>query len=122
MNRPLVSILTTVFNREKYIAACIESVLNSSYHNWEMIIVDDQSKDKSVEIAKRYAAKEDRIKVYVNEKNLGDYANRNQAQSKFLIMSLNQLRSTMPPEIRLKMNKNIFQLHPSLKTLLRLYR
>ncbi|WP_178990253.1 glycosyltransferase family 2 protein [Winogradskyella schleiferi] len=75
----LVSVLMTVYNREKYIAEAIESVLNSTYQNWELIIVDDQSKDNSVTIAKSYQAKDSRIKVYVNEKNLGDYPNRNQA-------------------------------------------
>jgi glycosyltransferase involved in cell wall biosynthesis len=81
MNSPLVSILTTVYNREKYIAACIESVLASSYQNWELIIVDDVSSDTSVAIAQRYEQKDARIKVYVNDKNLGDYPNRNKAAS-----------------------------------------
>lgn len=78
-NVPLVSILTTVYNREKYLAACIESVLASSFQDWELIIVDDQSKDNSVAIAQQYAAQDRRIHVYVNETNLGDYPNRNQA-------------------------------------------
>ena len=78
---PIVSILTTVYNREKYIAACIDSVLASSYQDWELIIVDDVSTDTSVAIAKRYEKKDARIKVYVNEKNLGDYPNRNKAAS-----------------------------------------
>jgi glycosyltransferase involved in cell wall biosynthesis len=69
----------TVFNREKYIADAIESVMASTYQNWELIIVDDQSKDRSVEIAKTFEARDSRIKVYVNDINLGDYPNRNQA-------------------------------------------
>jgi len=82
MNKiPLVSILTTVYNREKYIAACIESVLKSTFQDWELIIVDDQSKDDSVTIARMYEAKDARIKVYVNQSNLGDYPNRNKAAS-----------------------------------------
>ena len=76
-----VSILTTVYNREKYLAACIESVLASSYQDWELIIVDDVSNDTSVAIAQRYEQKDARIKVYVNDKNLGDYPNRNKAAS-----------------------------------------
>ena len=80
-NEPLVSVLMTAYNREKYIAQAIESVVASTYQNWELIIVDDQSKDKTVEIAKSYAEKDSRIKVYVNEKNLGDYPNRNKAAS-----------------------------------------
>ena len=78
---PIVSILTTVYNREKYIAACIESVLASTYGDWELIIVDDVSSDTSVAIAKSYEEKDARIKVYVNDKNLGDYPNRNKAAS-----------------------------------------
>lgn len=81
INNPLVSVLMTVYNREKYIAEAIESVIASTYQNWELIIVDDQSKDRSVEIAHSYEAKDDRIKVYINEKNLGDYPNRNRAAS-----------------------------------------
>lgn len=77
--QPLVSVLMTVYNREKFIAEAIESVINSSYQNWELIIVDDRSTDQSVEIARRYEAADSRIKVYVNEKNLGDYPNRNKA-------------------------------------------
>lgn len=80
-NKPLVSVLMTVYNRKKYIAEAIESVLASTYQNWELIIVDDKSKDRSAEIAKSYEAKDARIKVYINEKNLGDYPNRNQAAS-----------------------------------------
>ena len=80
-NLPLVSVLTTVFNREKYLKDCIESVLNSSFEDWEMIIVDDQSTDNSVALAKDFAQKDSRIKVHVNSNNLGDYPNRNKAAS-----------------------------------------
>ena len=80
-NEPLVSVLMTSYNREKYIAEAIESVINSTYTNWELIIVDDCSKDKTVEIAKSYEVKDIRIKVYINEINLGDYPNRNKATS-----------------------------------------
>lgn len=79
--KPLVSVLMTVYNREKYISEAIESVIASTYQNWELIIVDDQSKDRSVEIAKQYEEKDARIKVFVNEQNLGDYPNRNKAAS-----------------------------------------
>jgi len=78
---PKVSILTTVYNREKYIAACIDSVLASSYKDWELIIVDYLSCDASVAIARAYEQKDARIKVYVNDKNLGHYPNRNKAAS-----------------------------------------
>ncbi len=71
----------TAYNRQKYIADAIESVLASTYRNLELIIVDDCSKDNTVAIARQYASKDSRVSVYVNEKNLGDYPNRNQAAS-----------------------------------------
>lgn len=78
---PLVSVLMTAYNREKYIAEAIESVLASSYKNFELIIVDDCSIDSTVEIAKSYEAKDKRIVVYVNDKNAGQFPNRNIAAS-----------------------------------------
>jgi glycosyltransferase involved in cell wall biosynthesis len=78
---PLVSVLMTAYNREKYIAESIESVLASSYINFELIIVDDCSTDNTVAVAKEYEAKDSRIKVYVNDINLTDYVNRNKAAS-----------------------------------------
>jgi glycosyltransferase involved in cell wall biosynthesis len=77
----LLSVLMTSYNREQYIAEAIESVLASTYANFELIIVDDRSKDRTVEIARSYAQNDERITVYVNEQNLGDYRNRNKAAS-----------------------------------------
>ena len=79
MKQPLVSVLMTVYNREEFISDAIESILNSTYDNFELIIVDDRSTDKSFQIAKSYQEKDNRIKLYINENNLGDYPNRNQA-------------------------------------------
>ncbi len=79
--QPLVSVLMTSYNREKYIGAAIESVMQSTYQHWELIITDDGSKDSTVAIARSYAAKDGRIKVFINENNLGDYPNRNKAAS-----------------------------------------
>jgi len=69
----------TAFNREKYIAEAIQSVLNSTYSNFELIIVDDCSTDRTVEIAKTFAVTESRISLYVNQKNLDQFPNRNRA-------------------------------------------
>jgi len=77
---PMVSVLITVYNREKYVATAIESVLAQTYRNFELIITDDCSRDPSLQIAQRYQA-DRRVKVYRNERNLGDYANRNRAAS-----------------------------------------
>lgn len=78
---PLVSVLMTAYNREKYIGEAIDSILASTYTNFELIIVDDGSADNTVAIAREYAAREPRIAVYVNDRNLGDYHNRNKAAS-----------------------------------------
>jgi glycosyltransferase involved in cell wall biosynthesis len=78
---PLVSVLMTAYNREKYIAEAIESVLASTHTHFELIIVDDVSKDRTAEIARGYEQRDHRIKVFVNATNLGDYSNRNKAAS-----------------------------------------
>ena len=78
---PIISILTTCYNREKYLAECIQSVLDGHFQDFELIIVDDQSTDRSLEIANEFAAQDPRIRVYRNEQNLGDYPNRNKAAS-----------------------------------------
>lgn len=78
---PIVSVLTTAYNREKYISEAIESVLSSTFKDFELIIVDDCSIDNTVEIARKYEALDSRVKVYINEVNLGDYPNRNKAAS-----------------------------------------
>ena len=81
MNTPLISVLMTAYNREKYIAEAIESVLASTFIDFELIIVDDCSQDRTIEIARKYETLDSRVKVYANEKNLGDYPNRNKAAS-----------------------------------------
>lgn len=78
-DRPLVSVLMTAYNRERYIGTAIESVLASTYGEFELIVVDDRSRDRTVEIARGYAEQDPRVRVYLNERNLGDYPNRNKA-------------------------------------------
>ena len=80
-NYPLVSVLMTAYNRGKYIAEAIESVLCSSFTDFELIIVDDASTDTTAEIARSFQKQDLRIRVYENESNLGDYPNRNYAAS-----------------------------------------
>lgn len=78
---PIVSVLMTSYNRENYICESIESVLSSSFSDFELIIVDDCSLDNTFEIASDYAQRDPRIKVFRNTVNLGDYPNRNIAAS-----------------------------------------
>ncbi len=64
---PLVSVVTPVYNGEKYLAECIESVLAQTYKNWEYIIVNNCSGDRSPDIAKGYAKKDKRIRLHSNK-------------------------------------------------------
>lgn len=75
----LVSIITPTYNSEKYIAQTILSVQAQSCTNWEMIIVDDCSSDKTAAIILEFAASDHRIKFYKLQKNAGAGVARNQA-------------------------------------------
>src|SRR5882724_7298074 len=61
-SQPLISVVTPVYNGAEHLAECIESVLAQTYQNWDYTIVDNCSTDGSVEIARRYAAKDRRIR------------------------------------------------------------
>jgi glycosyltransferase involved in cell wall biosynthesis len=78
---PLVSVLITAWNREAFIGHAIESVLASTITDIEIIVVDDASRDATADVAREYASRDSRVKVFVNEANLGDYPNRNRAAS-----------------------------------------
>lgn len=75
--QPLVSVLTPVYNGEKYLAECIESVLAQTYKNWEYIIVNNRSTDGTLDIAQAYAKRDDRIRVQSNSEFVGCDANGN---------------------------------------------
>lgn len=75
-----ISMIVPVYNTEKYLRRCLESIVNQEYENIEVIIVDDGSKDGSLEIIKQYAAKYDFIK-YIQQKNKGVGAARNRGFS-----------------------------------------
>lgn len=78
---PLVTILMTAYNREQFIGEAIDSVLTSTFQNFELIIVDDCSTDNTLIIAQKYADQNSKISVYVNDVNLGQFKNRNKAAS-----------------------------------------
>jgi glycosyltransferase involved in cell wall biosynthesis len=77
MSEPKVSAVMCYFNREKYIAETIESVLNQTYKDFEFIIINDGSTDKSKEIVESYARKDDRMILIDNSQNLGISKSRN---------------------------------------------
>ena len=76
MKQGLVSVITPCYNGAKYISETIESVIAQTYAKWEMIIIDDGSKDNSVEIARNYAKQDSRIQL-ITQENAGSAAARN---------------------------------------------
>jgi glycosyltransferase involved in cell wall biosynthesis len=78
-NDPFVSIVTPVYNGEPYFAECIESVLAQDYTNWEYIIVNNCSTDRTLELAKESAARDFRIRVVTNKVFVNSVENHNNA-------------------------------------------
>jgi len=74
---PRVTVLTPVYNGERYLAECIESVLKQNYSNWEYVIVNNSSTDSSLDIASRYASLDSRIRVINNTKFVEVIENHN---------------------------------------------
>ena len=69
-SEPLVSIITLSYNHERYIGDCIESVQAQTYTQWEMLVVDDGSSDKTVAVAEHYALEDKRIRLFMRQ-NIG---------------------------------------------------
>ena len=72
-----VSICLPIYNGKDYLTECIESILQQTYRDFELLIVDDGSNDASPEIVRAYAARDERIRYHRNEHNLGLVANWN---------------------------------------------
>lgn len=77
MKNPLISIIVPVYNIEEYLPRCIESVLEQTYENLELILVDDGSKDRSGEICDAYQKKDHRVRV-IHKENGGSSSARNE--------------------------------------------
>lgn len=80
--KPLVSVVMPAYNAEKTIKEAIESILNQTYKNFEFIIVNDGSTDRTLNIIESYAKKDRRIAVLNNGKNCGIAATRNNGTKK----------------------------------------
>ncbi len=110
MNEPMFSIIIPVYNAEKYIDECIESILKQKYNNYEVIVIDDGSIDSSLSICKKYEKKDTRIKVF-SQKNKGVSATRNRgislASGKYIIFidSDDYIRSSMLNELKKNISK-----------------
>src|SRR5207245_2327968 len=78
---PLVSVVTPVYNGESFLAVCIESVLMQTFRNFEYILVNNCSTDRSLDIALHYAKRDSRIRVHSNDSFVGVIENHNIAFS-----------------------------------------
>tara|TARA_B110000467_G_C18309948_1_gene477370 strand:+ start:1091 stop:1900 length:810 start_codon:yes stop_codon:yes gene_type:complete len=76
-NKYLISIITPCFNSENYISKTIKSVIEQTYNNWELILIDDNSSDKTVKIIKSYCKNDNRIKLIISRTNSGSGYSRN---------------------------------------------
>ena len=76
MVEPLVSIIIPVYNASNYLNVTIKTVLDQTYENWELILIDDASTDKSVEIISKYLSNK-KIKLLRNNRNMGAALTRN---------------------------------------------
>ena len=76
MEKDLISVIVPVYNIEKYLPRCIDSILNQTYKNWEAIFINDGSTDNSLKILEEYKRKNERIKI-IDKKNAGSGAARN---------------------------------------------
>jgi glycosyltransferase involved in cell wall biosynthesis len=97
----LVSVLMTAYNREKYIAEAIESVLASTFKDFELIVVDDCSFDQTVEIARKYEALDMADKRSEMEKFIQDEIVRNLAEEKLdgtIMISQVLIRNVVPAD------------------------
>lgn len=73
----LVSIVMPAYNCEKYVVEAINSVLVQTYRNWELLVLDDGSKDNTIRIIEEFSQKDSRIKALPNGRNMGVSATRN---------------------------------------------
>jgi glycosyltransferase involved in cell wall biosynthesis len=76
-SEPLVSVLTPVYNGEEFLLECIESVLNQTYGNYEYIVVNNCSTDRTLEIASKFAERDSRIRIRNNNEFVGVIENHN---------------------------------------------
>ena len=81
MKTPTISVIIPVYNAASFVGRCIKSVLSQTYCDWQMILVDDGSKDNSLEICQIYAASDSRLQI-IHQENAGAGAARNAGLAK----------------------------------------
>ena len=77
MTEPLISVIMPAYNAERFIAEAIRSVQTQTYENWELLILDDGSMDRTCSISEEFARQDHRIRLLRNEKNMGVARTRN---------------------------------------------
>ena len=82
MRKPLISIILTSYNCEKYIECAILSIINQTYKNWELIIVEDNSSDGSLKIIESWVKIDKRVILIKNKMNYGTYYSLNEGLKK----------------------------------------
>lgn len=76
MEQPLISVIIPVYNAAPYLSKCIESIMRQTYTDWELILVDDGSRDNSYDICRNYAEQDTRVRA-IHQDNAGVSAARN---------------------------------------------
>lgn len=112
-NDPLVSVLMPAYNAERCIAAAIESILKQTFSDFEFIIIDDGSTDRTLSIIQGYSQKDSRVIVLKNEKNLGicSALNRGLENARGIYLARMDADDWSYPE-RLKLQLDFLQDHP----------
>jgi teichuronic acid biosynthesis glycosyltransferase TuaG len=77
----LISIIMPAYNSERYIGDAIKSVIGQTYQHWELVVIDDGSRDNTIRVAEELSRADNRIKLYTNKKNQGVSATRNRGIS-----------------------------------------
>ena len=76
MNEELISVIVPIYNGEKYLAECVYSIINQTYKNIEILLMNDGSTDSSLSLCENFAKEDNRIRV-INKKNTGVSDTRN---------------------------------------------
>ncbi len=115
MNYPLITIAIPFYNSEKYIAYSVLSVINQTYKNWDLLLVDDGGTDNSLTIAQQYADKDKRIRVVSDGQNKGLAARLNES----ILMAKGELYARMDADDimaidRIEKQVSFFLSHPEI--------
>lgn len=117
-NKDFISVGIPFFNAEKFLPKAIESVINQSHQNWELLLVDDGSTDGSLEIAKKFQQQDNRIKVFHDGKNKGLAVRLNELVnlSQGVYIARMDADDIMHPK-RLEKQIQVLQQHPNIDVL-----